>query len=115
MYPLLLNVVLGLGVGPTVDLNKMTVGDAVSLHGQMVRASLDVGQPTYTQGGWTVAGCEVANVERGVMLPGRWQVDQGDNVTVLGRLKVVTTPAAVVNGQNVPAMTSVVVVGVRVR
>ncbi len=50
-----------------------------------------------------------------VMLPGRWDVSQGDKLTAIGVLKVITTPAAVVNGQNVPATTSIVVVGVRVR
>ncbi len=58
---------------------------------------------------------ELGNVERGVQMPGRWDVSQGDTVTVIGVLKVVTTPAAVVKGQNVPASTSLVVVGVRVR
>ncbi len=115
MFPLALNVSLGLGVGPTVDLNTITVTDAASLHGQVVRAVLEVGQPVDTFGRWTIAGVEVAGVERGVRVPNGGGVWQGDTLTVVGVLAVVSHPAAVVNGVEVPAATEVRVVGLRAK
>lgn len=112
---LLLLIALGLASGPALPLDKMTVGDAASLHGQVVRVTVPASQPPYTFAGWTVTGVEVGGVEFGVQLFGTVDIDQGETVRAVGVLRVVTIPAAVVNGQNVPASTSVVVVGVRVK
>lgn len=115
MLTLLFTVAHGLAHGPALPLDKITVGDAASLHGQVVRVTCPAGQPPYTFAGWTVTGVEVGGVEMGVQFYGQVDINQGETVTALGVLRVVKTPAAVVNGQFVPAATSVVVVGVRVR
>lgn len=65
--------------------------------------------------GWTVTGVDKGGVELGVQLLGGPDIDRGETVTAVGVLRVVNTPPAVVNGVNVPAATSVVVVGVRVK
>ncbi len=115
MLPLLLAVAHALPNGPALPLDKMTVGDAASLHGQVVRVTCPASQPPSTFAGWTTTGVEIGDVEFGVQLLGTVDIDRDETVTALGVLRVTTTPATVVNGMNVPACTSVVVVGVRVK
>lgn len=74
-----------------------------------------MGLPVDEFRGWTVARVVAGGVERMAVVPNGAGAWQGDTLTVVGVLRVVNTPAAVVNGQNVPAFTSVVVTGVRVR
>lgn len=115
MLTLLVSAALALPNGPALSLDAMTVPDAVGLNGQVVLVTVTVKQPPDTSFGWTVAGIEVGGVERGVQMPGKWDVRQGDVITAVGVLKVVNTPGGVVNGQAVPACVSIVVVGARVR
>ena len=115
MFPPLLALTHGLAPGHALPLDKMSVGDSACLHGQVVRVTCPATAPPYTLGGWMVTGVEVGGVEFGVQLLGGPDIDQGEEITVVGVLKVTTTPATWVNGRQVPACTSVVVVGVRVR
>lgn len=50
-----------------------------------------------------------------VQLLGGPDIDQGETITAVGVLRVVNAPATVVNGMQVLAATSVVVIGVRVK
>lgn len=105
----------GLTHGPAVQLDTMTVGDAASLHGQVVRVTCPATAPADTCAGWTTTGVEVGGVEMVVQLAGQVDIRRGETVTAVGVLKVRVIPTAVVNGVEVPAATSVVVVGMRVK
>lgn len=116
MFPIVLAVAHGLAHGPAIELDKLTAGDAASLHGQIVRVTCPATAPADTFAGWTTTGVEVGGVEMVAQMAGTVDIKRGETVTALGVLKVRTSPAAVVNGQQVPAATSVVVVvGVRVK
>lgn len=62
-----------------------------------------------------MTGVEVGGVEMAVQLLGGPDIDQGETITAVGVLRVVNAPATVVNGMQVLAATSVVVIGVRVK
>lgn len=113
MLPIL--IACALAGEPSHRLDKLTVGDCVSLHGQVVRVTFTVGLPVDEFRGWAIAGVDAGGVEMGVMVPNGAGVWQKDTVTVIGVLRVVNTPAAVVNGIEVPAFTSMMVTGLRVR
>jgi len=93
----------------------MTVGDAVSLHGQVVRVTVPAEAPVYTCAGWTVTAVTKGGAEMCVQLFGGPDIDRDETLTVVGVMRVTNTPAAVANGVNVPAATNVVVFGVRVK
>lgn len=78
--------------GPALPLETMTVGDAASLHGQVVRVTCPASQPPYTFAGWTVTGVEVGNVEMGVQLLGSVDIDRDETLTAVGVLRVALQP-----------------------
>ncbi len=77
MIPLLVSAAMAIPNGSAVSLDTLTVAEAVSLHGQLVRVTVTASQPPDTFAGWTFAGCEVGNVERSVQFLGKWNVSQG--------------------------------------
>lgn len=115
MIPLALAFAAGLSTGPAVDLDTLTVQQAASIHGQVVRATVTVVNPPDAVGRWTVAGDDSGAVVRSAVLPKGLRINRGDVLTVVGVLELVRHPATVVNGENVPAWDEVRVTGGRVR
>jgi hypothetical protein len=90
---------------PRVQLPWLSLDKARQLHGQRVRASFGAETPPYTVGDRTVCGPADRGdgVERVVILKGAGRDVEARWISVVGVLKVIDHPAAVVNGVKVPA------------
>lgn len=114
MIPLAYALLAGIGTGPAVDLDTLTVQQADALHGQVVRATVTVVNPPDAVGWWSVLGDDIGAFTRTVVVPRTLAIDRGDVVRVVGVLETIRHPAAVVNGVQVPAWDEVRVTGMRV-
>ena len=89
-----------------VSLDGITVERARTLHGKLVVASFLVAKPNYTLRSQTMIGAadHEDGVERGAVLKGnRLDIEMGLQTHVIGRLRVIDHPPALVNGRFVPA------------
>ncbi|MDB5308578.1 MAG: hypothetical protein JWO38_2780 [Gemmataceae bacterium] len=84
-----------------VALDFLSLEQANRLAGRRVTVSLLIDTPVYCDGERTIVGGadRPDEVTRGVIHRGeRYDVDEGDRITVTGRLRVVEHRVAVVNG-----------------
>jgi hypothetical protein len=84
----------------------------VKLNGCRVICTAKITSPGYYWNGWTVLGCpdRQDRVDRTVMLDGERLDAEGQEVLVVGKLKVVHHEATFVNGMPVPAWSEIAVV-----
>jgi len=69
MFSLLLALTHGLANGPALPLDKMTMGDAASLHGQFVRVTCPASAPADTFSGWMMTGVQVVRATDNPLSP----------------------------------------------
>lgn len=89
-----------------ISLDGLTVERARPLHRTPVSASFLVAKPSFMQRGRTFlgAGARDDGAERVALLKGnRFDIPEGNRVTVVGVLRVLDHPPAFVNRQFVPA------------
>lgn len=94
---------------PRVQLPWLSVEKARALHGKRCRVSFGADAPPYTVGEFTVCGPADRGdgIERVVMLRGADRDVEGKWLSVVGTLRVIDHPAAVVNGVAVPGWTEI--------
>ena len=99
-------ILIVLSLCPTpLSLDTITVERARMLHGKLVVASFLVAKPNYTLRGRTILGAADRDdgAERGAVLEGRrFDIGEGERVTMVGMLRVIDHPPCVVNRQFVP-------------
>jgi hypothetical protein len=95
-----------------VELDRMTVAQAWGNNGRLVWSTFTISCPTDTHGDVTVIGAGWDAVERAAYVPKDFLLDKGDEVTVVGVMRVKNYPPAWVNGQFVPAWTEIWIEGV---
>ncbi|MDB5314067.1 MAG: hypothetical protein JWO38_8269 [Gemmataceae bacterium] len=91
-------------------LDFLSLDQANRLNGRRVTVTLLVDTPVYCDGERTIVGGadRPDEVTRGVILRGeRYDVDEGDKITVSGTLRVISHRAAVVNGVAVAGWTEI--------
>ena len=91
-----------------IALDTLSVERARALDGQVVKVTMLIAKPTYTLLGYTAVGAADLpdEIERGAYLVGkRFDIDDGDRVTIVGTLRVVHHGPATVNRVLVPAWT----------
>jgi len=94
--------VLLLQAAPPLDLEAITPAQARRLDGKKVTVLVRVSKPTYTWAGRTILGIGDDDTDRSIHLLGeRLDVDEGDEITVAGTLRLIRHPAQVVNGIRV--------------
>jgi hypothetical protein len=94
-------------VPQAVELDVMTVAQAWALNGKWVVTSFTISCPPDTYCETTVIGAGTDEVERSAYVPKDLLLDKGQDVTVVGVLRVKINPPAWVNGQRVPVWTEI--------
>ncbi|MDB5308842.1 MAG: hypothetical protein JWO38_3044 [Gemmataceae bacterium] len=93
-----------------IPLDFLSLEQANRLNGRRVTVTLLIDTPAYCDGERTIVGGadRPDEVTRGVILRGeRYDVDEGEWITVTGTLRVISHGAAVVNGTVVPGWTEI--------
>ncbi|MDB5307544.1 MAG: hypothetical protein JWO38_1746 [Gemmataceae bacterium] len=93
-----------------LSLHFLTLDQANRLNGRRVTVTLLVRTPVYCDGERTIVGGadRPDEVDRNVILRGeRYDVDEGEWITVTGTLRLVSQGATVVNGVFVPGWTEI--------
>lgn len=101
MIPLALAFVAALSAAPAVDPDTITPADALALDGRVVVAEVTACVPN-TTGWWSVAGNDLGERTRAVVVPRDWRVRSGEVVRAAGVLETIRHPAAVAGGVSVP-------------
>ena len=99
----------------TVELDVITVPQAWALNGQRVVTSFTISCPPDTHGEVTVIVAGHDEVERTAYVPKDWLLDMGQDVTVVGVMRVRVHPPAWIMGQFVPVWTEIWIEGIAVR
>ena len=96
-----------------VDLNALSPADALKLDGLPVLASVEVVNPPDALDGVTFFGDDTNpdGWSRTVHLTGDQNIEQGERVTVVGRLRVLPHPPTVIDGTAFPGFAEVRVTG----
>ncbi len=90
-----------------VELDRMSVAQAWASNRRLVVTTFTISCPTDTHGDVTVIGAGWDEVERSAYVPKDGLLDKGQEVTVVGVLRVTVHPPAWVNGQFVPVWTEI--------
>jgi len=94
------------GDEPQIPLDTIAMDRAEELDGQIVVASVLTAKPIFVYSGRTLIGGpdHLDGIERGIMLNGeRFDLREGERITVRGRLRVIDHPPALVGVVFVPA------------
>jgi hypothetical protein len=95
-----------------VELDRMSVAQAWGNNGRLVVTTFTISCPPDTHGDVSIIGAGWDEVERGAYVSKDLLLDKGQEVTVVGVLRVKVHPPAWVNGQRVPVWTEIWIEGV---